>query len=82
VLTFHHGEIAISAETAHRQARQFHSTIEREFRLYILHGLLHLCGFDDHSAKQHMIMQKVQDKLLALAIRRETDESAGRRLNA
>jgi probable rRNA maturation factor len=82
VLTFHHGEIAISAETARRQGPEFHSRTERELRLYIVHGLLHLCGFDDHSAKQRTIMQNMQDKILALAIRRETDESTRRRLNA
>jgi probable rRNA maturation factor len=82
VLTFHHGEIAISAEMARRQGREFHSTTGRELRLYILHGLLHLCGFNDHSAKQRPIMQKVQDEILALAIRREADESPRRRLNA
>jgi probable rRNA maturation factor len=82
VLTFQHGEIAISAEMARRQGREFHSTTERELRLYILHGLLHLCGFDDHSAKQRAILQKVQDKILALAIRRQADKSRRRRLNA
>src|SRR5204863_455405 len=40
VLTFQHGEIVISAETAARQARIFHSNLIAEIRLYLLHGLL------------------------------------------
>ena len=71
VLTFHHGEIAVSAETARRQAREFQSTTERELQLYILHGLLHLCGYDDHSTSQRTVMQKMQDKIFRLANRQE-----------
>src|SRR5438270_12634788 len=58
VLSFHHGEIVISAETARRQARAFGSTTENELRLYILHGLLHLCGFDDTSARARASMDQ------------------------
>jgi probable rRNA maturation factor len=80
VLTFHHGEIAISAETAWRQAHEFRSTTERELRLYILHGLLHLCGYDDRSTKQRTIMQNMQDKIFTLAI--PDQGTRRRRLNA
>ncbi len=51
VLTFRHGEIVISAETAVRQARMFHSNLACEIQLYLLHGLLHLAGFDDAGAQ-------------------------------
>jgi probable rRNA maturation factor len=71
VLTFHHGEIVISVETARRQARAFGSTTENELRLYILHGLLHLYGFDDRSARARAAMHQVQDQLLSDALRRE-----------
>jgi probable rRNA maturation factor len=47
VITFQHGEILVSVETAYRQARQFRSTLLQEIRLYIVHGLLHLHGFND-----------------------------------
>jgi probable rRNA maturation factor len=71
VLTFHHGEIVISVETARRQARVFGNTTENELRLYILHGLLHLYGFDDTSARAGAAMHQVQDQLLSDALRRE-----------
>jgi probable rRNA maturation factor len=71
VLTFHHGEIVISAETARRQARAFGSPMENELRLYILHGLLHLCGFDDTTGRARAAMHQLQDQLLSDALRRE-----------
>ena len=49
VLTFQHGEIFISVETARRHARAFGNSLTRELELYIIHGLLHLHGFDDQT---------------------------------
>ena len=65
VLTFQHGEIVISAETAVRQARMFHSNLACEIQLYLLHGLLHLAGFDDLATNQRRQMHRLQKKLLA-----------------
>src|SRR5213595_567443 len=67
VLTFQHGEIVISAETAARQARIFHSSLAGEIQLYLLHGLLHLGGFDDVTTQERRRMQRLQKKLLASA---------------
>ncbi len=49
VLTFQHGEIFISVETAKRHARAFGNSLTSELCLYIAHGLLHLHGFDDRT---------------------------------
>jgi probable rRNA maturation factor len=68
VLTFQHGEIVISAETAARQARIFHTSLATEIQLYLLHGLLHLAGFDDVTTQQQKRMQRLQNKLLTDAI--------------
>lgn len=67
VLTFQHGEIFISAETARRNARSFGNSLERELRLYIVHGLLHLHGFDDRNAAGKRTMARVQSRVLARA---------------
>jgi len=40
------GEIAISAERAAAQARQFSHPVEQEIAILMLHGLLHLLGMD------------------------------------
>src|SRR5438270_1492254 len=47
VITFQHGEIFVSAVSARRNARRFGNALTRELCLYIVHGLLHLHGFDD-----------------------------------
>jgi len=40
------GDLAISLDTAARQARSFHHSQEIEIRILVLHGLLHLAGYD------------------------------------
>ncbi len=51
----HLGDIVISVETAKRNARQEgHSTLN-EIRWLILHGLLHLLGYDHESDQGEMI---------------------------
>jgi probable rRNA maturation factor len=69
VLTFQHGEIVISVETAARQARIFHSAFMAEIQLYLLHGLLHLAGFNDAAPDARKQMHQLQKKLLATALR-------------
>ncbi len=80
VITFQHGEIVISPETARRQARAFRTSLERELRLYILHGLLHLRGYDDKSPAGAAEMKRVQEKLVATvdrALRRSMPNNGG-----
>ncbi len=64
VLTFQHGEIFISAELAREQARRFGNPLAREIRLYLVHGLLHLHGFDDRDEVGMKRMQAMQRKIL------------------
>jgi probable rRNA maturation factor len=65
VITFQHGEIVISAETAKRQARQFGTSLDHELRLYLVHGLLHLHGFDDKTAAGAAEMKRRQEAVVA-----------------
>jgi len=64
VITFQHGEVIISTETARRQARRFGTSLEHELRLYIAHGLLHLRGFDDKTPAGAEEMKRIQEKLV------------------
>jgi probable rRNA maturation factor len=70
VLTFQHGEIFISVETARRHAREFKNSLMRELKLYIVHGLLHLNGFDDKTATEAHRMKRMQEKILCGATSR------------
>ena len=65
VITFGHGEIHISVETARSQAREYANDFERELMLYIVHGLLHLAGYDDATDKQSAIMDDLQSSIIA-----------------
>ena len=82
VLTFQHGEIFISVETARKHARTFGNSLARELRLYIVHGLLHLHGFDDRKRADARKMEKVQKRILtATNERRRSISIAPTRLN-
>jgi probable rRNA maturation factor len=65
VITFQHGEIVVSVETAARQAIEYGTDLLHELRLYIAHGLLHLAGYDDHSEDDFREMAKLQNELMS-----------------
>jgi probable rRNA maturation factor len=69
VITFHHGEIIISAETARREARQRSLPLSAEIARYAVHGLLHLAGWSDTDAGAASGMRAVQEKILRRALR-------------
>jgi probable rRNA maturation factor len=69
VLTFQHGEIFISVETAKKHARAFGNSLASELRLYIVHGLLHLHGFDDQTRAGARKMERAQAKILKAAMK-------------
>jgi probable rRNA maturation factor len=48
------GDIVISAERAARQAKDNGLTLDQEIAQLILHGLLHLCGYDHSTDKGEM----------------------------
>ena len=66
VLTFQHGEIFISVETARRHARAFGNSLLRELKLYIVHGFLHLHGFDDQTPSKAHRMKATQERILRI----------------
>jgi probable rRNA maturation factor len=42
------GELVVGAEVARDQAAERGHEVQAELALYVIHGLLHLCGYDDH----------------------------------
>ena len=69
VITFQHGDVFISVETARRQAREFGTATDDELRLYIVHALLHLHGFGDTTEAARRRMERVQTRLAKAAAR-------------
>lgn len=69
VITFEHGEIVIGAGTAERNARDFSQPIEHELALYIIHGLLHLHGHEDHAPADAARMRETQAGILRACLK-------------
>lgn len=67
VITFQHGELVVSVETARREAEERGEKVFREIARYVVHGLLHLAGWSDAHVRQASAMHAVQEKILASA---------------
>ena len=59
------GELIISAETAEREAAAHGWSPRAELLLYVVHGLLHLCGYDDLTDEARPVMRSRERDLLA-----------------
>lgn len=64
VITFAHGEIVVSSETARSYAREVGHSFERELFLYVVHGILHLAGHEDTNSVEKAQMESVQFSIL------------------
>jgi len=65
VITFHHGEILVSVDTARSVAEEHGNSIAEETLLYIIHGFLHLNGHTDLSEPERANMHRIQDDILS-----------------
>jgi len=59
-----HGEIVLCVDEAVAQARRFRTGWQSELVRYIVHGILHLRGFDDRRPGQRRKMKRAEDRLL------------------
>lgn len=55
------GEIFICVQEALTQARRFRTTWQSELIRYLVHGVLHLSGYDDQEPAAHRRMKRVED---------------------
>jgi rRNA maturation RNase YbeY len=58
------GEIFICIDEAQKQALRFHTTWQCELVRYVIHGILHLLGHDDHQAVRRRKMKREENRLL------------------
>ena len=63
VITFHHGEIFICPAVADDQRQAHRLTLQDELLIYMIHGLLHLCGYQDKTPAQFKRMAQAQNRL-------------------
>ena len=59
------GELIVSTETAARVAAEIGAPAWNEVALYVVHGLLHLCGYDDLDEDSAATMRQREDAALA-----------------
>jgi probable rRNA maturation factor len=52
------GELVIGVEIGIEQAAERGHDVLIELTLYVIHGLLHLCGYDDHSERDRAAMRE------------------------
>ncbi len=57
-------DIVVSTDAAIQNARAFKTTPFYELNLYVIHGILHLLGYDDKTSKKRRIMDKKADYIL------------------
>jgi probable rRNA maturation factor len=60
------GEVVASADTARTCAPRYRSTPEEELLLYVIHGTLHLVGYDDTTPRQRAVMRKKEMEYLGI----------------
>ena len=62
------GEIYISLDRAQKNADDYQVSLSNEIMRLIIHGCLHLAGYDDKSNEQREIMKKKEDYYLLTAL--------------
>ncbi len=57
-------ELYISLQDACRNAKKYHVSLEQELMRLVIHGVLHLLGYDDKSQKKRTVMKKMENALI------------------
>ena len=58
------GDIIISKEKVIEQAKEYENTFEREFAYLLVHGVLHLLGYDHMEEDEKAVMRENEEKIL------------------
>ena len=61
-------EIIVGTEYASRTAPQFGWSADDEVTLYVVHGLLHACGYDDLSPEKKRVMRRAEVVIAAFVM--------------
>lgn len=69
VITFPYGEILIGAGVVAKNAERFGCSLSEEAALCVIHGLLHLAGWDDKAAGDAKDMARKQEQIFKIARR-------------
>lgn len=60
------GDITISLDTVRSNSQQYQTEYAEELNRVIIHGILHLCGLDDHTDSDKKAMREAENTALLL----------------
>jgi probable rRNA maturation factor len=60
------GDIFISIERIKENSFTLNTVFEEEFKRVIVHGLLHLCGYDDHTSEDKAEMRRLESEYIEI----------------
>ncbi|HXQ81548.1 MAG TPA: rRNA maturation RNase YbeY [Opitutaceae bacterium] len=63
------GEICVSVDAAERHARRTGARLSDEITLYVIHGWLHLAGYDDRKPADRRAMRRAEARAMRLLAR-------------
>ena len=58
------GDVIISVDTTKRQAPLYGNSFLKELVLYMIHGILHILGFDDQRPRSRKIMRRKEEEIM------------------
>jgi probable rRNA maturation factor len=68
------GEVYVDLDTAEERHEEFDTTFERETYRYVVHGVLHLLGYDDGTEDGQETMRALEDQYLDAVL---SEDAAG-----
>lgn len=73
------GELYVCVDDALLQAEQFRTTWQAELLRYVVHGILHLVGYDDRTEAERRRMKREENRLMRALARQYSIRELGER---
>ena len=61
------GDIFISIDRVRENSQTLNTVFEEELKRVIVHGLLHLCGYDDHTSEDKAEMRRLESEYILIS---------------
>jgi rRNA maturation RNase YbeY len=58
------GDVVISVPTAMRQAKEAQRSLDEEIVALLVHGVLHLCGYDHERSKEEALRMQRRERMV------------------